>query len=275
MQRMRLAFTRLTRDSLRRGAPPREEVKRLCNGAVPDALPKDCNSWCAAAHTASHRDHAPDASHAADATSWDAAGITCCGCCLSAMTWQSGAFPLFPLCAAAWPCCVRFKPRSRTCALLLCSFRWRIADWAAVSAGEADRCRSTAFYAGGLPWRLLLFPRGNPTPPRRLPVTDHLSLYVEYAGGEHAEPAALDDARIALTVLRCGVPPAPKASRPHFTQRARPCTARADKHTRGLWLTCTVLAHFSQSKAIAGDLHSCLWRSWRTPRAAGSPRTVR
>ena len=121
-----------------------------------------------------------------------------------------------------------------------------------MSAGEVDRCRSTAFYAGGLPWRLLIFPRGNPTPPRLAPVTDHVSLYVEYAGGEEpTEPAAVDDARIALTVLRSAMPPAPNASRPQFTQCARPLHgARRSTHAR-------LVAHLHRSRIfLAGEGNS-------------------
>jgi hypothetical protein len=193
------------------------------------------------------------------------------------MTWQSGAFNLSILLlpAARWPSHRLCKPRSRAfvAAATSASFRWRIANWAAVSAAEADRRRSAAFSAGGLPWRLLLFPRGNPTPPRRPAVTDHLSLYVEYAGGEPTEPAAVDDARIALTILRRGAaPPAPKTSRPHFTQRACTEHARRDTRTRdGLSASVTrrrrrqqlgVCAH-APARGLSGPCARLARRGWR------------
>jgi hypothetical protein len=116
------------------------------------------------------------------------------------------------------------------------SFRWRVPGWAALPKAS---CASAGFAAGGVPWHLLLFPRGNARPfhPPHFPSCKdtHVSLYLRWrADVTHIAASDTlygrdDDIRLALIVhnSRAGVPPAVKTTAHRF--RRGHC-ARAAPH---------------------------------------------
>ncbi len=163
------------------------------------------------------------------------AGTTCFGCFPRATTWPSGAparshGTCFQDCAhhrCAFGS-ARRRLRDAFCGFThhrSRSFRWRVPGWAALPKAS---CASAGFAAGGVPWHLLLFPRGNARPfhPPHFPSCEdtHVSLYLRWrADVTHIAAAdALygrgDDIRLALIVhnSRADVPPIVKTTAHRF-----------------------------------------------------------
>ena len=111
----------------------------------------------------------------------------------------------------------------------LCSFRWRIDNWAVFQQDAANRTYGAAFGAGGFSWRLLLFPRGNTVP--------FLSLYLAVTSDfqQRLPSCWVKFARFALIVPNRTAPALVKMTQHQFDRHAR--LLRACK--QGASLACT------------------------------------